>query len=84
MDAFLLQLPLGTGPEDAVIEEAVGAKLVQALSSRAALQQKLADWWVTAAAWRGKGGRDADLLQGVVLRVLAARDRLMAGPCLCG
>ena len=50
VDAFLLQLPLGTGSEDAVIEEAVGAKLVQALSCRAALQQKLADWWVMPAA----------------------------------
>ena len=83
MDAFLLQLPLGTGSGDAVIEEAVGAKLAQALSSRAVLQQKLADWWVTAAAWWG----DVEwckALAGCQLGAPAALDKLTAIPSLCG
>lgn len=47
IDQFLVALPLGTGPDDAAVEEAVASKLYEALLSKAVMQHKLTDWWGT-------------------------------------
>ena len=44
VDQFLVALPLGTGPDDAAVEEAVASKLYEALLSKAVMQHKLTDW----------------------------------------
>lgn len=44
VDQFLVALPLGTGPDDAAVEEAVQSKLFEALLSKAVMQHKLTDW----------------------------------------
>ena len=44
VDHFLVVLPLGTGPDDAVLEEAVASKLYEALLSKAVMQHKLTEW----------------------------------------
>ena len=44
VDQFLMALPLGTGPDDAAVEEAVQSKLFEALLSKAVMQHKLTDW----------------------------------------
>lgn len=47
VDQFLVALPLGTGPDDAAVEEAVQSKLFEALLSKAVMQHKLTDWCAT-------------------------------------
>ena len=44
VDQFLVALPLGTGPDDAAVEEAVASKLYEALLSKAVMQHTLTDW----------------------------------------
>ena len=44
VDQFLVALPLGTGSDDAAVEEAVASKLYEALLSKAVMQHKLTDW----------------------------------------
>jgi len=51
VDQFLVALPLGTGPDDAAVEEAVASKLYEALLSKAVMQHKLTEWYGFAGSW---------------------------------
>jgi hypothetical protein len=59
VDDFLLSLPFGTSRNDAVIEEAVAARLVSTMSAHADLEERLSGWCAPEVSALFKvGGRD--------------------------
>lgn len=73
VDSFLLSLPLGTGPEAAEVEARVAERLVETQAEVAAMQGRVAQWWVVDG-WGRVGGGD-----GGCIRALCAACEMRLG-----